>query len=75
MQAYFLVTGAIFALIALAHLIRLIVEGQPGLDPGFLLGNLAIAVLGGGLALWAARLFRIAIREHALDGRRVFLAG
>jgi hypothetical protein len=64
MQAYFVVTGVIFALIALAHLIRLMVEGRPGLDPGFLLGNLAIAAIGGGLAVWAAQLFFRLRRER-----------
>ena len=54
MQAYFVITGAIFGLVALAHLIRLLV-GE-GSDPGFLLANLAISALGAALAVWAGGL-------------------
>ena len=56
MQAYFVVTGVIFGLIALAHLFRLLGETRAGSDPAFLLANLAIAALGAVLAVWAAGL-------------------
>jgi hypothetical protein len=59
MQAYLLVTGSIFALIGVAHLVRLAVE--PGhsfsSDPWFFVHNLALFIVGGAVALWALRLF------------------
>jgi hypothetical protein len=53
-------TGAVFALLTLAHLLRIIVE-WPHLakDPLFLL----ITVAAGGLCLWALRLLRLATRR------------
>jgi len=66
MQAYFVITGAIFGLIALAHLMRLLVGEGSG--PGFLLANLAIAALGAVLAVWAAGLL-LGLRRVRLDRR------
>ena len=57
MKAYLLVTGAIFGLVGIAHLLRLFVEGHPLSDPWFVGGNVALFVIGGGLAVWALRLF------------------
>lgn len=56
MKAYLVVTGAIFGLIGIAHLLRLFVEGHPLSDPWFLGANLALFIVGGGLAVWAMRL-------------------
>ena len=56
MKAYLLVTGTIFALVGIAHLLRLFVEGHPLSDPWFLVHNVALFLVGGGLAVWAARL-------------------
>ena len=58
MKAYLVVTGVIFGLVGIAHLLRLFVEGHPLSDPWFLGGNIALFIVGGGLAFWAMRLFR-----------------
>ena len=56
MKAYLLTTGVVFALLTLAHLLRIIVE-WPRLakDPFFLL----ITVAAGGLCFWALWLLRL----------------
>ena len=56
MKVYLVITGAIFGLIGIAHLLRLFFEGHPLTDPWFLASNLALFVAGGGIAVWAARL-------------------
>ena len=56
MKAYLIVTGTIFGLVGVAHLLRLFVEGHAFSDPWFLGHNLSLFVVGGGLAAWAARL-------------------
>ena len=56
MKAYLVITGAIFGLVGIAHLLRLFFEGHPLTDPWFLASNLALFVVGGGIAVWAARL-------------------
>lgn len=56
MKAYLVITGAIFGLIGIAHLLRLFFEGHPLTDPWFLASNLTLFVVGGGIAVWAARL-------------------
>ena len=49
-------TGAVFALLALAHLLRIIVEGTHlAKNPFYVL----ITVAAGGLVLWAWRLLRL----------------
>jgi len=60
MKAYVITTGAVFALLTLAHLLRIIVE-WPHLakDPLFLL----ITVAAGGLCVWAWRLLRLSTRS------------
>jgi hypothetical protein len=55
-KAYLVVTGSIFGLIGIAHLLRLFVEGHPLSDPWFLGSNLALFFVGAGLAVWATRL-------------------
>ena len=59
MKACLLTTGVVFALLTLAHLLRIIVEG-PHLakDPFFLL----ITVVAGGLCVWALWLLRLSKR-------------
>jgi hypothetical protein len=56
MQAYLVATGTIFGLMGSAHLLPLFVEGHPLSDPWFLGHNLALFLVGGGLAVWATRL-------------------
>ena len=58
MKAYLVVSGAIFGLVGVAHLLRLFVEGHPLSDPWFLGSNVALFIVGGGLAIWAIRLMR-----------------
>ena len=59
MKAYLLVTGLLFALLALAHAWRTIVEwSRLQEDPWFILQGPGIGVIGAGLAYWAWRLFR-----------------
>ena len=57
MKAYLAVTGAIFGLVGVAHLLRLFLEGQALSDPWFLGTNVALFVVCGGLAIWAIRLW------------------
>ena len=68
MRAYVVVTGSIFGLIGIAHLIRLFVEGHPLSDTGFLAGNLALFLVGAGIAGWAARLL-VGLRGHPPNSR------
>lgn len=56
MKGYLITTGAIFGLVGIAHLLRLFVEGHALSDPWFLGHNLALFFIGGGIAIWAARL-------------------
>lgn len=56
MKAYLVVTGTLFGLVGVAHLLRLFVEGQPLSDPWFLGVNVALFIVGAGLAVWAMRL-------------------
>jgi hypothetical protein len=58
MKAYLVVTGAIFGVVGIAHLVRLFAEGHPLSDPWFFGVNVALFIVGGGLAVWAMRLFR-----------------
>ena len=57
MRAYVMTTGAVFGLITLAHILRVIAEGPRLLtEPLWVLLTLATA----GMCLWALRLLRIA---------------
>ena len=59
MKAYLVVTGSIFALLAVAHLLRTVAEWpRLATDPWFIVEGPGLGVLGGALAFWAARLFR-----------------
>ena len=56
MKAYVITTGVVFALITLAHILRIIAEGPRLLtEPLWVLLTLATA----GLSLWAWRLLRL----------------
>ena len=56
MKAYLIVSGAIFGIVGVAHLLRLFVEGHDASDHWFLIHNVALVIVGVGLALWALRL-------------------
>lgn len=59
MKAYLLLTGLVFGLGGIAHLVRLVME--PGhsfsSDPWFFVHNIALFIVGGAVAVWALRLF------------------
>lgn len=58
MKTYLIVSGALFGLVGIAHLLRLFVERGQLSDPWFLAHNLALFVIGGGLAVAALQLLR-----------------
>ena len=58
MKAYLVVSSALFALVGIAHLLRLFIERDQLTDPWFLAHNLVAFVVGGGLAVWALKLLR-----------------
>lgn len=55
MKAYLLTTGAVFGLLTLVHVWRMIVEASSTRDPWVLLVTVISAVLAG----WAFRLARV----------------
>lgn len=60
MKVYVITTGAVFGLLTLVHLLRIIVEGRHlATDPIYIL----ITVVAGGLCLWAWRLLRLSTRS------------
>jgi hypothetical protein len=60
MKAYVMTTGAVFGLLTLAHLLRLIVEGRHvATNPLFVLFTIA----AGSLCFWAWRLVRHSTRS------------
>jgi hypothetical protein len=59
MKAYVMTTGAVFGLLTLAHLLRIIAEGPHLLtNPWYVVLTVAAATLG----LWAWRLLRLTTR-------------
>ncbi len=55
MKAYLITTGIVFALITLAHILRVFAEGpRLAKDPLFIV----LTLLAAGLSLWAWRLLR-----------------
>ena len=58
MKSYLMVTGALFGLIGLAHLVHLFSGEQPLSDSWFLGTNLLVSLIGVGFAVWALRLLR-----------------
>ena len=60
MKAYLIVTGCLFGLVGGAHLLRLFVEsGHAMTDIHWLAPNLGLFLVGGGIAVWAVRLYRL----------------
>jgi hypothetical protein len=58
MKLYLATTGALFALLALAHVLRTIAEWQRlGADPGFIVEGPGIGLVAGALCFWAWRLY------------------
>jgi hypothetical protein len=55
MKAYLITTGVVFALLAVVHVWRLIVERSLLSEPIFLL----ITVVAAGFSVWAFRLLRL----------------
>jgi hypothetical protein len=65
MKAYLVTTGALFALLALAHLLRTIGEwSRLTHDPGFIVQGPGIGLLAGALCFWAFRLLRVTARSR-----------
>jgi hypothetical protein len=59
MKAYLFTTGALFALVALAHLARTIAESSRLItDPGFILEGPGLGIIAAAIAVWAWRLLR-----------------
>ena len=58
LKSYLIVSGLLFGVVGTAHLLRLFVERDQLSEPGFLVHNLALVVIGGGLGFWALRLRR-----------------
>jgi len=60
MKSYIIATGTLFALIALAHIARTVVEwSRIGTDPWFALEGPGIGIVAGALCVWAVRLLRV----------------
>jgi hypothetical protein len=60
MKAYVMTTGAVFSLLTLAHLLRIILEGPHlATEPFYVLITIAAA----GLSVWAWRLLRLLKRS------------
>ena len=59
MKAYVMTTGAVFGLLTLAHLLRIIVERHLATDPLYIL----ITVAAASLCFWAWRLLRLSTRS------------
>ena len=58
MKPYLLTTGSVFALVAIAHLLRTIAEwSRLTSDPWFIVAGPGLGVLSGAIAIWAGRLF------------------
>ena len=65
MKAYLVVSGILFGVVGIAHLLRLFVERDQLSEAGFLAHNLALFIVGGGLAVWALLLLRRRTRQPA----------
>lgn len=69
MKAYLFTTGAIFALLAVAHVLRTIAEwSRVAADPWFILEGPGIGLLAAALCVWALRLLRLAGSANANAG-------
>jgi hypothetical protein len=70
MKLYLMTTGTLFALLALAHVLRTIAEWQRlAADPGFIVEGPGIGLIAAALCFWAWRLFRIAPASSPSDLR------
>jgi hypothetical protein len=59
MKSYLAATGGLFALLALAHLFKTLVEWRRFTgDPWFFLEGPGIGLIAAALSIWAWRLFR-----------------
>jgi hypothetical protein len=71
MKLYLMTTGILFALLALAHVLRTIAEWQRLMaDPGFIVEGPGIGLIAAALCFWAWRLFRIAASSSSPSGFR-----
>ncbi len=63
MRPYLVTTGTLFALLALAHLLRTIAEwSRLTTDPWFILEGPGIGVVAAAICFWAWRLLRLPAR-------------
>ena len=65
MKAYLAITGTLFAVLALAHVWKVIDEWPPQAQRIEFVSEAAIGILAASLAIWAWRLFRSASRSAA----------
>jgi hypothetical protein len=64
MKAYLITTGSIFAVLALAHLLRTISHwSRLAADPWFVVEGPGIGVAAAALCFWAWRLLRVLARS------------
>jgi hypothetical protein len=64
MRPYLLTTGAIFGLLAAAHVLRTIAEWpRLATDRGFILEGPGIGVVAAAICVWACRLLRVTTRS------------
>jgi hypothetical protein len=69
MKAYLFTTGALFAVLAVAHVLRTIAEwSRVAADPWFILEGPGIGLLAAALCVWAWRLLRLSGRANANAG-------
>jgi hypothetical protein len=61
MKAYVMITGAVFGLIALAHVLRVIAEGPHLMTETWFV---VLTVAAAALCLWSWRLLRLTTRER-----------
>ncbi len=62
MKAYLVTTATIFALLAIAHLLRTIAEApRLGSDPWFILEGPGIGIAAAALGFWGWRLLRTSV--------------
>lgn len=60
MRAYLATTGSLFALLAVAHLLRTFAESSRfASDPWFILEGPGIGIAAAAICVWAWRLFRV----------------
>jgi hypothetical protein len=60
MKLYLMTTGILFAVLALAHVLRTIAEWQRlAVDPGFIVEGPGIGLVAAAMCFWAWRLLRV----------------